>query len=165
MEAALGYLAHRPRSRWEVERHLHKKGYQAAVRERVAARLQELGLLDDAAFARAWIENRQRFRPRSELALREELRLRGVDGRVVDEALEGFDAEESAYRALVVSEGRFRSLDPRELRRRCEAYLARRGFDFDVAGRATRRAIRRWEAAGGPGKGSEAGPSAPGREG
>ena len=62
-------------------------GYRHALVDDVVGRLVELGYLDDGTFARAWVESRDRSRPRGESALRRELALKGVDRAVIDEVL------------------------------------------------------------------------------
>ena len=87
MEAAAAFLSVRPRSVAETRRRLRHLGYRQDLVDRVVDRLVEMGYLDDAAFARAWLESRDRVRPRGESALRRELMLKGIDGAVVDRAL------------------------------------------------------------------------------
>ena len=88
MEAAAAFLAVRPRSVGETRRRLRHLGYRDELVEQVLARLVEVGYLDDEAFARAWVESRDRARPRGEAALRRELSLKGIDRAVVDVVLE-----------------------------------------------------------------------------
>src|SRR6185503_18104891 len=87
MDAAAAFLAARPRSVVETQRRLRHLGYPHALVDSVVARLQEMNYLDDAAFARAWVESRDRARPRGEAALRRELILKGIDRQVIDEVL------------------------------------------------------------------------------
>ncbi len=98
LEAAARYLEARPRSVAEVRRRLTTAGYRVPLVEAAIVRLGELGYLDDDAFARAWVESRDRARPRGELALRRELRLRGVDDGLVRAVLADRrrDAEDAA---------------------------------------------------------------------
>ncbi len=88
MEAAARFLEARPRSVEETRRRLARAGYPGSLVEQVIARLVAVGYLDDAAFARAWVEARDRSRPRGEAALRRELALRGVAPDVIAAALE-----------------------------------------------------------------------------
>ena len=88
LDAAARFLEVRPRSVAEVRRRLASAGYPAGLVEAAIARLTDAGYLDDAAFARAWVESRDRARPRGEIALRRELRLKGVDPATTDAALE-----------------------------------------------------------------------------
>jgi SOS response regulatory protein OraA/RecX len=86
-DAAAKFLAVRPRSVAETRRRLRHLGYRHDLVDRAVQQLADLGYLDDAAFARAWIESRDRARPRGAVALRRELALKGVDRSVIDEAL------------------------------------------------------------------------------
>lgn len=88
MEAAAMFLAVRSRSVAETRRRLLHLGYAEAVAEAALARLGGLGYLDDSAFARAWVESRDRSRPRGETALRQELRRKGIDEALVREVLD-----------------------------------------------------------------------------
>ncbi|NCC32747.1 MAG: regulatory protein RecX, partial [Chloroflexia bacterium] len=85
--SALRLLDARPRSRAEVRLRLRHKEHPPEVIDQVLERLQDLGLLDDAAFSRYWVENRQRFRPRGARALVAELRNKGVDRDTIATAL------------------------------------------------------------------------------
>ncbi len=88
MEAAAGFLAVRPRSVEETRRRLAHLGYPAALCDQVIERLLEMGYLDDAAFARAWVDSRDRARPRGSSALRSELRRKGVPDSTIREILD-----------------------------------------------------------------------------
>src|ERR1041385_8804168 len=79
LEAAARFLEARSRSVAEVRRRLTTAGYRSELIDAAIVRLGDLGVLDDEAFARAWVESRDRARPRGERALRDELRVKGVD--------------------------------------------------------------------------------------
>jgi regulatory protein len=154
LEAAARYLEARPRSVAEVRRRLTMAGYRTPLVEAAIARLGELGYLDDGAFARAWVESRDRARPRGELALRRELRLRGVDEALARAVLDDrrrstedaasdddpIDADRAAADRLLARHARSlaRVADPRMRRQRAYALLARNGFDPSTAGEASR---------------------------
>lgn len=152
MESAAAFLAVRPRSVSETRRRLRQLGYGAEVVEEVLGRMLELEFLDDASFARAWVESRDRARPRGEMALRRELAQKGVDRALVDEVL----SERGAARAGLAERGvaetgeaaresvdevaarrlmerrlpaLLREADPRRRRQKAYALLARNGFD------------------------------------
>jgi regulatory protein len=151
LEAGARFLETRSRSVLEVRRRLTSAGYRGDLVDGAIARLTELGMLDDEAFARAWVASRDRARPRGERAIREELRQKGVDREIVDLVLEerSETAEgeltpdlEAAERLVRKNERSLaRVADPRQRRQRAYALLARNGFDPDVcrevAGRAT----------------------------
>ena len=153
MDAAGRYLEARRRSVSEVRRHLAEAGYRDELVEGVVARLVNLGMLDDVDFARAWVESRDRARPRGERALRQELAAKGIDRETIGEVLleraagvdergEPIDARDGGYeaadrRAAVALLARKsavlgRVTDPRVRRQRAYALLARNGFDPDV---------------------------------
>lgn len=152
LDAAARYLEARPRSIAEVRRRLTDGGYRSELVETVVARLIELGYLDDDAFARAWIESRDRAHPRGERALRAELRRKGVAAELADHVLaerreatdpEAPDVDAVAAERLLDRHARSlaREPDPRRRRQRAYALLARNGFDPSIAADAARRFI------------------------
>ena len=146
LAAALRFLEARPRSTAEVRRRLVTRGYRPDLVEGCLERLLDIGILDDEAFARTWVESRDRARPRGERALRAELRGKGIDRHVVDDVLEVRDSEQpdadaaAARRVLERHAGALaRVADPRARRQRAYALLARSGFDSDTAVEAISR--------------------------
>jgi regulatory protein len=160
LAAAVRFLEARPRSVGEVRRRLRSAGYPAALVDGAVERLAELGFLDDAGFARAWIESRDRARPRGERALRIELAQKGVAREIADAALEDRRAEAvaragdseadregersvdeaAAARLLQRRAGQLgRVPDPRVRRQRAYALLARNGFDPGVCSTVAKR--------------------------
>ncbi len=129
-ERALHYLTPRARSEAEVRRYLLGKGFSEPTVESVLDRLRGVGLLDDLAFARFWIENRLRFRPRGKRGLRYELRQKGVPDAIIEALLDNYDEEEAARRFVEAESRRLAHL-PDDLRRhRLSERLARRGFAY-----------------------------------
>ena len=139
---AVRYLSFRPRSRSETETYLAKKGYDTSLVSSVIERLLARDYLDDEAFARFWVDNRGRFRPRSARALRYELRQKGVSGATIDVALSDLDEDESAWNAVESKLGRWDNLEQRELEHKVMAYLNRRGFSYSICRHIAERA---WE--------------------
>ena len=138
LDAAARFLEARSRSVSEVRRRLTGAGYRADLVDGAIARLIELGMLDDEAFAQAWVESRDRARPRGERAIREELRVKGIDRVVIDEVLEGrrradndSTPDREAAERLLARNARAlaRVEEPRQRRQRAYALLARNGFD------------------------------------
>lgn len=128
----LHFLSFRPRSCFEVEKYLGGKGTDPDIVAEVTSRLIRAGLLDDVAFARYWVENREAFRPRGLWALRYELRQKGITDDIISEMLEGLDPEGSAYRAALRRAQRLAHLDRRDFQRRIGDFLKRRGFSYSV---------------------------------
>jgi regulatory protein len=140
LAAALRFLEARPRSAAEVRRRLTEAGYREELVTGAIERLVELGVLDDEAFARAWVESRDRARPRGERALRSELARKGIDRQLADDVLEERaidqpDADAAAARRILErhASALARVADPRARRQRAYALLARSGFDSDTA--------------------------------
>lgn len=148
LAAAARFLEARSRSVAEVRRRLTGAGYGASLVDGAIVRLLELGILDDEAFARAWVESRDRTRPRGERAIRSELGLKGVDRDVIASVLgarragapgpdsvgDSISADQAAAERLLGRNMRSlsRVVDPRQRRQRAYALLARNGFDPDT---------------------------------
>ncbi len=141
--AALNFLAYRPRSEGEIRRKLQQGKYPEATIEQVIAKLRDWRYVDDEDFARRWIENRSAHRPRGARLLAQELKAKGIDAGVMNEALEGADLDEAAD-ALTIARQRWRQLhdlEPAVRDRRLTGFLGRRGYGFDVI-RSTLDALR-----------------------
>ena len=132
VQRAMDLLSYRPRSEAEIRQRLRQKGYGEATIAEAMDRLRRVGLLDDEAFARYWVENRLQFNPRGVMALRQELRQKGVKDQVIEAVLAEYDEEEAATRAVERAVRRLRGLDGRTFRRRLIDHLRRRGFSFEV---------------------------------
>lgn len=131
-EKALGYLSYRPRSEAEVRRYLAERDFAVQTVDEVVERLCQVGLLDDMAFARFWVENRNRFRPRGARALVQELRQHGIAPEVIESALGDYDAEAVGAAYAREQARRLAHLPPEQFRRRLTERLARRGFAYDL---------------------------------
>ena len=137
--AAYSFLSYRPRSAAELRTRLFKRGCQESDVEHVISHLRQMGLVDDAAFARFWKENRESFRPRSQRLTQIELQQKGVDAAVAMQAVSTIDDAESAYRAAAVKARRLPNTDYAAFRRRLGDYLKRRGFSYGVASKTVER--------------------------
>ncbi|SDT77933.1 regulatory protein [Actinoplanes derwentensis] len=142
-EICLRQLAVRPRTRAELAKVLIRKEISEEVIAEVLDRYDEVGIIDDAAFARAWVSSRHHGRGLARRALANELRQRGVDAEVADEALEVVDeeAEADAARALVDRKLRTARGAPDAVFRRLVAMLARKGYPAGIAIRAVKDAL------------------------
>lgn len=140
-DRAVRFLGYRPRSIAEVRQHLLEHAVPASVVETVIQRLQQAGYLDDEGFARFWVDNRQQFRPRSERALRQELRRKGVDDAIIDAVIARaeVDEEEAAYALARGRCARWQGLERRAFWQKGAAFLARRGYSYDVIETVLRR--------------------------
>src|SRR5947209_8909293 len=138
VDRALNYLSFRPRSREEVRRYLRRKETPPDIIEAALARLDRLDFVNDRAFASFWIENREQFNPRGAHALKNELRMKGVEREVVDELVNDEQDEELALRAgrrKALSLINIPDMDYATFRNRLGSFLQRRGFGYEVSKR------------------------------
>lgn len=140
LATAMRMLAYGPRSEHEVRIALARRRVRADVLAETVARLRELRLLDDADFARTYVEQRDRRSPRGRRLLRSELTARGIDRKEADEHLTELDEADAAYRAAASRARSLTALDYPTFQRRLTDHLLRRGFTHETARKAIRRA-------------------------
>ncbi|MFJ4680192.1 regulatory protein RecX [Kitasatospora sp. NPDC088783] len=143
-DICLRLLTGAAKSRKQLADALRRKEIPDEVAEQVLSRLEEVGLIDDAAFAEAWVESRHAVRGLSRRALAQELRTKGVVGEAAERALLQVDAEDEseAARALVARKLRSTAgLDRGVRTRRLVGVLARRGYAEGLAFRVVREAL------------------------
>jgi regulatory protein len=131
-QQALFFLSYRARSESEIRQNLNKHEFSQSAIEQTLERLRENQLANDKQFARAWVENRNTFRPRSRRALQMELRQKGLSNEDTQSALEGLDEEALAYEAGLKKARRLQSEEWSEFRKKLSEHLARRGFPYSV---------------------------------
>ena len=147
VDSAARVLSYRPRSVHEIRQYLTKKSIPQAVALAAIDRLSAMGYLDDVAFARFWVEDRNRFKPRGPKALRFELRQKGISNTVIDEVLnDTLNVDDAAYRAAQDVARKLRRVTRQEFRDKLAVGLQRRGFSFDVTREAVKRLIDEAEA-------------------
>lgn len=132
------------RSRHELAEVLAAKAVPAEVSTAVLDRFEEVGLVNDAAFADAWVQSRQASRGLSRRALRQELRRKGVDDEVIAESLNSLDAadELAAARRLVDRKmPSTRNVDESTRFRRLTGMLARKGYPSGLCLQVVREAL------------------------
>lgn len=140
----LRLLTGSPRTRKQLGDALHQRGIPEEAAEEVLSRFEDVGLIDDAAFADAWVESRHHGRGLARRALARELRTKGVDSAVIDVAVGRLDSEqeESTARELVDRKLRStRGLDREKRLRRLAGMLARKGYPEGLALRVVRQAL------------------------
>ena len=142
-ERALGLLAVRQRSRRELERRLVQAGFEPEAVAAELDRLEQVGLIDDAAFAAAVVESRMGARGESRRAVGIKLQQAGVDRNVALAALDEApgDEQQRADRLAETRATRVSGLDPATAFARVSGFLMRRGYPPGVARQAARRAL------------------------
>ncbi|MER5225309.1 recombination regulator RecX [Streptomyces flaveus] len=140
----LRLLTGTPRTRKQLADALRKREIPDEVADEVLSRFEEVGLINDSAFADAWVESRHHGRGLARRALAQELRTKGVDSTLIDEAVGQLDSEqeEATARELVARKLRStRGLDRDKRLRRLAGMLARKGYSEGMALRVVRQAL------------------------
>lgn len=140
----LDQLTGQARSRSELAAKLAKKGVPGEVAERMLTRFEQIGLIDDEAFAAMWVESRQAGKGLARRALAHELRRKGIDDQVASHALEAVDADDELDSARTIVQRKMRSLhrvDRNTAIRRLIGVLARKGYSPGVAMRVVREEL------------------------
>ncbi|WSQ12215.1 recombination regulator RecX [Streptomyces sp. NBC_01231] len=140
----LRLLTGTPRTRKQLADALRKREIPDDAAEEVLSRFEEVGLINDSAFAEAWVESRHHGRGLARRALARELRTKGVDSTLIDSAMAQLDSEqeEETARELVARKLRStRGLDRDKRLRRLAGMLARKGYPEGMALRVVRQAL------------------------
>ncbi|WP_443046506.1 recombination regulator RecX [Streptomyces sp. NBC_00247] len=140
----LRLLTGTPRTRKQLADALRKREIPDEAAEEVLSRFEDVGLIDDAAFADSWVESRHHGRGLARRALARELRTKGVDSTVIDEAVGQLDPEREEETARELVERKLRStrgLDRDKRLRRLAGMLARKGYGEGMALRVVRQAL------------------------
>lgn len=133
---ALRRLTAAPRTRAELHGDLVKRGVDPQLADRVVERFTEVGLLNDAEYARMWVDSRQRTRGAARSLLRRELRDRGVADEHAQPVLDAIDPDAERDRARRLVQARLAStasLEPQRRARRLVGLLVRRGYSPGAA--------------------------------
>jgi regulatory protein len=134
-DSALRLLGYRARSRSELKQRLERKGYDPELIEETLELLHRGGFIDDAEFSRAWVRSRTGARPMGPTRIAAELRQKGVERELIQDALEPVSPETQLNLALAVGRRKAEQLhgeDVRVARRKLSSALMRRGFTSDV---------------------------------
>ncbi|QGG43257.1 regulatory protein RecX [Aeromicrobium yanjiei] len=129
-------LAVTARSRADLEQALAKKHVPAEVARAILDKFEDAGLVDDAEFARSWVQSRQRSKGLSSRVLAMELRRKGVDEEIAREALDELDPAvelEAAHRLVQTKLRSMSALDDTTKIRRLTGLLARKGYSPQIA--------------------------------
>lgn len=147
MNKALRFLSFRERSEKEIcdyfyrkakvdlhEDSMEKSKYASSV-DKVIDKLKEWDQVDDYRFAKWWVEQRSKFRPKGPQVLRLELSKKGISKEIIEKVLTSFDSSSSTDLAIKASLKKHQQLEKLpfpEYKQKLAAYLARRGFDWET---------------------------------
>lgn len=136
---ALRFLGYRPRTEKEIRDNLKKKKIPLSLLEEIILRLSEEKLIDDLVFAKWFIEQRMKYKPRSRGILLLELGQKGVTKETAQKALEQFFMENEdlnevkvAQELMLKRKKRYQTLDPLEQKKKLVSFLQRRGFSWET---------------------------------
>jgi regulatory protein len=135
--AAYRLISLRPRSIAEVKRHLDRKGYDEQLIETAVAHLIAVDLLNDETFARYWVEQRETFKPRSQLAISQELYQKGVSRSIIEQAISDVDETAAARRAAVKKARLWADFPERDFQAKLGRFLQARGFNYEIINQIT----------------------------
>lgn len=138
LSSALRSLNHRLQSESELQKKLIQKGFSPEQIESVMERLKENHLIDDNSFSEMWVENQTAFRPRSKRMLALELKRKGVSEENIRESLKDLDEEKAALDCGFRYVKRLQGLDRLNFQKKLSAYLARRGFGYELIDQTVR---------------------------
>lgn len=130
--ASLRYLGPRARSIAEMKFYLKGKGYSESVVADTISRLSQETYLNDAEFARLWVDSRNRFNPKGAWALKQELFQKGINEAIIEETLSGHDDNAAAWQAVERKIDHWKTLDHETFRKKLYTYLGNRGFSYET---------------------------------
>src|SRR5579859_3268952 len=145
-QICLRLLTIAPRTQAQLAEALHRSGVPDEAAETVLSRFADVGLIDDAAFARAWVESRHYSRGLSRRSLSAELRRQGVQSQEIREAVDTLDPEQEVATARRLVEQKMAGTrgQPPEVRvRRAAGSLARKGYPAGLVFRLIKEALER----------------------
>jgi regulatory protein len=142
-ERAVAVLSHRERTSAELAAWLAERGFEPTDIDRAISRLIEAGAIDDERFAARFASDKRELRGWGPDRIREALSGRGLDPALIEAALAGEDYSDQLERAIGLLQRRAERVVDGHARARAVAYLARRGYDSEVAHNAARAVERR----------------------
>lgn len=143
---AYALLRSRPRSEAEMRSRLKLKGYDSLTIDAVIEDLRRTGNVDDAKFAKLWVESRMHLNPVGDVVLKHELKEKGVSEEIIEATLENkakdYDEYEVAFNMARERFERFKKLDRRKATKRLYDFLLRRGFKYETVRRIIEELVK-----------------------
>ncbi|MCH7951251.1 RecX family transcriptional regulator [Patescibacteria group bacterium] len=148
LNRAAHFLSYRPRSEKELRTYLQRKWRPETNKEKhtktlekVIGKLKKQGVVNDQEFAEWWVQQRQTFRPKGKILLTQELRQKGIDGKIIEKALTTLDDYTQASNVAEKKRKSLRGLEPNKSRLRLISFLQRRGFTWETIRRVIDESI------------------------
>jgi regulatory protein len=132
-QRAINYLSYRNRSEEEIRKNLRKHQIAEEHIDSVLERLRQASLVDDLVFAREWVENRCKHKPRGKRALATELYQKGIKSQIIDDVLGELDEESLAMQFARQKLPKLTTLDRSAFQKKLSGFLSRRGFPYGIS--------------------------------
>jgi regulatory protein len=126
LDNTLRFVAIRPRSQWEIESYLKRKGVDDTYKEEILNKLSNSGFIDDESFARSWVSNRRLLKSISKRRLIQELRVKRIDSVIIDKVLAEDEVTDIASLQQLIAKKRGKYKDDLKFMQ----YLARQGYSY-----------------------------------
>ena len=143
---AYALLRQRPRSEFEMRSRLKLKGYGIEIVDQVIEALRRAGEIDDARFAKLWVDSRMQTNPVGDVVLRYELKEKGVSATMIEAALakkaEEYDEYEVASNMAGERFERLKKLDRKKALKRLYDFLLRRGFKYETVRKVVEKIVQ-----------------------
>jgi len=124
------FLSLRPRSEKEITDYLRKREAPPNFAQKIFKILREQNLINDVTFANWWIEQRTNFRPKGKIALKAELKQKGINDKIIEEALSQVDELKLAKKVISKKIKIYGKLPPKEFQQKISTFLSYRGFSW-----------------------------------
>lgn len=138
LNRTLALISRRPHSKKEIEQFLHKKHASDREKEHILNKLEDLKYVNDGEFVKWWIDQRRTFRPKGKIALRQELRQKGISEELIKNLLEN-DQKNSQNSEFILALSlaqkrlaRYTKIPPQEVKQKLSRFLASRGFEWEI---------------------------------
>jgi regulatory protein len=132
LNLAIKYLAYQPRTVYEMQRYLKKKGTSENLVKKIIEILLEKKYLDDRYFAKFFVETKARHKPKSKFAFRYELEKKGISPSIIDAVLAHYDDQDLALKSVRPKIKTWQRLDDETFKKKMMNFLRYRGFNYDI---------------------------------
>ncbi|MBU8847987.1 MAG: recombination regulator RecX [Desulfobacterales bacterium] len=132
LNLAIKYLSYQPRTVYEMQEYIKKKGFSEDIIKRIIGILLEQDYLNDKNFAALFIESKAKNKPKSKFALQYELKKKGINPSITDAVLEQYDDQDLALKAVRPKIRMWQNLDDEKFKKKMMNFLRYRGFNYEI---------------------------------
>ncbi|MCP3876555.1 MAG: regulatory protein RecX [Desulfobacteraceae bacterium] len=132
LNLSIKYLAYQPRTIYEIQAFLKKKGFNKNIIESVVDILINYNYLNDKDYAKLFIESKVKCKAKSKFALAYELKKKGVSDSIINEALKTYDDFDLAFKSVQPKIKHWQKFDDKTFKKKLMNFLHYRGFSYDI---------------------------------